>query len=217
MLPACSLLCMCAHLHTFPCSRQARATGPAATCHFLCPARLLQPSFLQLCLSPKYQQLAAVLCFSILGVSGRQRRRTHICELDVPWMFNQERQDCRGAQGRIGRCGLPRPLLVLLFPAELHQLLLPTLPPTWVLDLTGGSESGQSPDTCCQQAATHFLCSTSVSRADASKGQLCPEGPEACRAVRGTRPMSSGGSLHHIPCTLWHPACSAPPDRPAAL
>lgn len=47
-------------------------------------------------------------------------------------------------------------LLVLLVPAELHQLLLPTLPLARVLGRTGGSESGQSPDTCCQQAATQL-------------------------------------------------------------
>ncbi|XP_016058754.1 PREDICTED: histamine H3 receptor isoform X1 [Miniopterus natalensis] len=40
----------------------------------------------------------------------KKTRRKHICELDVPWMFNQERQDCRGAQSRIGKWGLPRPL-----------------------------------------------------------------------------------------------------------
>lgn len=59
---------------------------------------LLHSSSLQLSLPPKCQvaprNLAAILCFSILGVSGRQRTRKHIRELDVPWMFNQERQDC---------------------------------------------------------------------------------------------------------------------------
>lgn len=39
------------------------------------------------------QEPCNVLCFSILGVSGRQRRK-HVRELDVPWMFNQERRDC---------------------------------------------------------------------------------------------------------------------------
>lgn len=63
--------------------------------------------------------------------SGRWRRRKHqVCELDVPWMFNQERQNCRGARGWIGRCGLPRPPpSALQLPAELHQLLLPAPPP----------------------------------------------------------------------------------------
>lgn len=62
--------------------------------------------------------------------SGRWRRRKHVCELDVPWMFNQERQNCRGAQGWIGRCGLPRPPpSALQLPAEPRQLLLPAPPP----------------------------------------------------------------------------------------
>lgn len=75
--------------------------GPQLCCH-LSPAYaqvwLLHSSSLQLSLPPKCQlaprNLAAILCFSILGVSGRQRTRKHIRELDVPWMFNQERQDC---------------------------------------------------------------------------------------------------------------------------
>lgn len=59
--------------------------------------------------APAPRGRAAAFCFSILGVSGRQRRRKHVCERAVPWMFNQGRRDCRAAPGRIGRRGLPRP------------------------------------------------------------------------------------------------------------
>lgn len=74
--------------------------------------------------------LEASLLLPLWMFSGRWRRRKHVCELDVPWMFNQERQNCRGAQGWIGRCGLPRPPpSVLQLPAEPRQLLLPAPPP----------------------------------------------------------------------------------------
>lgn len=64
--------------------------------------------------------------------SERWKRRKHVCELDVPWMFNQERQNCRGAWGWIGRCGLPRPPpSVLQLPAEPRQLLLPPSSKAW--------------------------------------------------------------------------------------
>lgn len=82
----------------------------------------------------------------------------------------------------------------------------PPCPQAWVLGPTGGSESGQSPATCCQQAAIHFLCSTSVSCADGSKGQLWPEGPEAYRVVKGPSALWRVPSPHSV-----HPACSSPP------
>ncbi|NP_001257496.1 histamine H3 receptor isoform H3E [Rattus norvegicus] len=75
-------------------------------------------------------KLEASLLLPLWMFSGRWRRRKHVCELDVPWMFNQERQNCRGARGWIGRCGLPRPPpSVLQLPAEPRQLLLPAPPP----------------------------------------------------------------------------------------
>lgn len=54
--------------------------------------QLLQPPFLRHPPPPECRRHPGdllLLRFSILGVSGRQRRK-HICELAVPWMFNQE-------------------------------------------------------------------------------------------------------------------------------
>lgn len=178
--------------------------GPPA---LLLSASCLSPSptpsalFLPTLSAPKVQQLTAVLCFSILGDTGRQRRRKHICELDVPWMFNQERQDCR-AQGRIGRCGLPRPLSCCCFRLSCTSCFCQPCPPARVLGLVGSSEWPKPGLLLGQQAAMplplchqHFLGWTSQRPGPALRV------PRLSGQLEGTRPCLVEGPLCHIPCT----------------
>lgn len=165
----CSYMCAhaCTHLHT-PAHLPLLQTSPGSRLCSHLP--LLKPgpdSFSPLSsnsLCPQCQQLAAVLRFSILGVAGRQRRGKHICELDVPWMFNQERQDCRGAQGRIGRCGLPRPLSsCCCFRLSCTSRFCPPCP--WLGCWAGlvALKVVKARIPAVSRLPTHFLCSTRVS------------------------------------------------------
>lgn len=106
--------------------------------------------------------------------------------------------------------------LVLLLPAELRQLLLPTPPPgsgCWALP--GSSESGRSTGrVLVQKAAPPAPSAQPASRGWQLGGDWpCPEGPEACRGSPkrpGSRGMPRGGAVRHVPCTRRRSACPIP-------
>lgn len=140
-----SVPCMCTRLphtrHTLqhlPSPRQSREDALCCLCLLLNPrAWLLYPSpfnSLPHKVSSAPGTLKPFSPFPFWMFSGRWRRRKHVCELDVPWMFNQERQNCRGARGWIGRCGLPRPppsVLRLGFRLSRSSCLCPPHPQAW--------------------------------------------------------------------------------------
>lgn len=174
-----SVPCMCTHLphthHTLqhlPSPRQSRDDALCCLCLLLNPRAWLLYSSPFNSLAHKVSSapgtLKLVSAFSFWMFSGRWRRRKHVCELDVPWMFNQERQNCRGARGWIGRCGLPRPPpSVLRLPAEPLQLPLPAPPPglgRWpcpacpicATRMWGGGASGDPGWTALSSPCTHL-------------------------------------------------------------